>query len=68
MPPAVGLTKGACMQVKQRNEQIDALQQQILGLERTRDRYVFAALTIRGQNQFDGVVDKRFSQSMQECA
>ena len=28
------------MQVKQRNEQIDALQQQILGLERTRDRYV----------------------------
>ena len=38
MPPAVGLTEGMWMQVKQRNEQIDALQQQILGLERTRDR------------------------------
>lgn len=45
MPPV--LTKGIQMQVKQRNEQINALQQQILGLERTRDRCVFAVLTIQ---------------------
>ena len=42
MPPAAGLTKGTWMQVKQRNGQVDALQQQILGLERTRDRYLLA--------------------------
>ena len=56
MPPV--LTKGIQMQVKQRNEQIDALQQQILGLERTRDRYVFAVLQFNRQIQLDGGVEQ----------
>jgi len=33
-----GLTPPCNVQIKQRDEQIDSLQQQIMGLERTRDR------------------------------
>ena len=33
------------VQIKQRDEQVDSLQQQIMGLERTRDRCVIFCLT-----------------------
>ncbi len=35
------------VQIKQRDEQIDSLQQQIMGLERTRDRYVILNPALR---------------------
>ena len=66
MPPV--LTKCIQMQVKQRNEQIDALQQQILGLERTRDRCLCCPDNSTDKFNLMVGLNKRFSLSMQECA